>query len=1177
VRVRLLLGPAGSGKTFRCLAEARERLGVSAEGPPLLLVAPKQTTYQLERQLLSEPSISGYTRLHILSFERLAGFIFERVHARPPRMLNEEGRLMVLRGLLARKRDGLKLFRASARLTGFAQQLSLTLRELQRHQLTPESLRQLSQQMRGNEGLGYKLHDLAALLRDYLGWLEEHSLQDADCLLTSAAEVLGVQCPKSKVQSGECIINGPQPTVQSPEFTVQIGRLWVDGFAEFSEQEVDLLAAVLPTCEEATVTFCLDRVAGKKSSWLSPWSGVRRSFEKCRERFAAMPDTEVVVECLPRDEGRSRFANNPVLQHLEECWAEPRAYAGGKGREAACHGQESLRLATCADPEAEVVEAAREILRHVRAGGRYREVSVLVRKLEGYHQSIERVFLRYEIPFFLDRRESVSHHPLAELTRSSLRTVAFNWQSDDWFAALKTGLAPAAEEELDKLENEALARGWKGAAWQKPMVIPGDPELTAWLAGLLRRLLPSFQRLVLALKQAHDKPTGAQLAVALRGFWGELGVESKLQEWGQDASADPHLPGSVHGTVWEQMNGWLANLELAFSREALTLREWLPILEAGLANLTVGVIPPALDQVLVGELDRSRNPDVKLALVLGLNETVFPALPQGALLLTESDRLELERRNVMPGGSARHHLGRERYYAYLACTRGRQRVVLSCAAHNADGALLNPSPFLAHVRQLFPALEPEVVPRTLDWRRSEHVSELAGPLLRVYRSRFTVHSPQSKDGSPKSVAAEKHGVATGCGLLTPDESALLSLPALASLLEALQHFEQPEVKGSLSPELAVQLYGSVLHTSVSRLEQFAACPFKFFVHSGLRAEERKRFELDVREQGSFQHEVLALFHQQLQAEKKRWREITPSEARGRVAVIAQGLMAQYRQGLLQASEQTRFMARSLTASLQDFVATLVGWMQAQYEFEPAAVELGFGEEGAPGWGIDLGKGRRVELSGRIDRIDLFREPVADRALCVVLDYKSSQKKMDAVLLEHGLQLQLPAYLNVLRHWPNPREVFGVGQLVPAGVFYVNLRGRTERAQNRLEALDSEGVRKEAYCHTGRFDTRVLRHLDNRRGVTQGDQFKYRLNKNGKVSKNSREALAPSEFAALLDSVEKHLRKMGEQIYSGRTEVAPYRKGSLTACDQCGYSAICRIDPWSHRFRVLRKSKEELDA
>src|SRR5207247_5917987 len=71
---------------------------------------------------------------------------------------------------------------------------------------------------------------------------------------------------------------------------------------------------------------------------------------------------------------------------------------------------DSIRIALCPDPETEAVVAAREILRHVRAGGRYSDCGVLVRTLEDYHDTLRRVFGRYQIPFFLDRRESVAYH-----------------------------------------------------------------------------------------------------------------------------------------------------------------------------------------------------------------------------------------------------------------------------------------------------------------------------------------------------------------------------------------------------------------------------------------------------------------------------------------------------------------------------------------------------------------------------------------------------------------------------------------------------------------------------------------------------------------------------------------------------------------------------------------------
>jgi len=1154
VQVRLLLGPAGSGKTFCCLAEARAALAAAPEGPPLLLLAPKQTTFELERRFLADPAVRGYTRLHILSFERLAHFIFERLRKPAPDMLDEEGRLMVLRSLLAKKRNDLKLFRASARLNGFARQLSLALSELQRHNLTPETLNLLAGQVHETEGLSPKLQDLATLLREYLDWLTAHDLQDADCLLSAAAATLeskvqslksAQQSPKSKVQSPK---SGDQP-LRTPHSALHIQNLWVDGFTEWSPQELELLAALIPHCDRATITFCLDRVPAQKVSWLSSWSVVREAFDKCRRRLESLAGAEVAIELLPRKPVQSRFRNNPALQHLEEFWAERSAYASP---------EIPVRVAACADPEAEATLAAREILRHVRDGGRYREISVLVRRLEGYHEVLQRILARYEIPYFLDQRESVSHHPLAELTRSALRTVAFQWEGDDWFAALKTGLVPAGEREIDELETEALARGWKGAAWSIPLRVTGqsgllterEQELEQRLERLRQSIIPPFQKLALVLAAQQNRPTGPQLAAAVREFWQALNVADRLREWagGEIKSDDLRITNSVHSTVWEQMNGWLENIELAFPQEALPVRDWLPILEAGLSSLTVGVIPPALDQVLIGAVDRSRNPDIKLALVLGLNETVFPAPPEAPVLLTEADRAELERRNVSLGSTAQRQLARERYFAYIACTRARERLVLTYALHDANGSPLNPSPFLSQIQQLFPSLKVETIPKTPDWRESEHVSELIVPLLKTQ------------------------------GAASTSWGKLAELPALAILLEQLRHFQRPQSEESLPPELAARLYGPVLKTSVSRIEQFAACPFKFFVNSGLRAEERKLFELDVKEQGSFQHDVLAYFHQELRQENKRWRDITPEEARERVARIANRLIASYRAGLLQASEQTRFLANVLSESLEDFVETLVDWMRTQYRFDPMEVELPFGDDNFPAWEIALDHGQRLQLKGRIDRVDACPTNNPDEAWCVVVDYKSSHKQLDPLLMEHGLQLQLPAYLNVLRRWPDPRTLFGVKRLIPAGVFYVNLRGKYPRGNNRNDALaNAEAAHKLAYRHTGRFDKAVLPLLDARANPQQGDQFNYRLTKSGAVHKGSREALDSAEFEAMLDSVEASLKQMGEQVFSGAAKVHPFRKGGLTACAYCDYRPICRFDPWTQSYRVLKRREQGNDT
>ncbi len=288
VQARFLLGPAGSGKTFRCLAEVRAALARDPAGAPLILLAPKQATFQLERQLLADGEISGFTRLNIFSFDRLAQFIFEQLNVAPPKLLSAEGRLMVLRALLQRHADELKLFRSSARRTGFAQELGTLLAELQQHQFTPAKLRELAGDKKLRRELRDKLHDLALLSEKYAGWLREHALQDANQLLDFATAAL-------------------RQEFQISNFKFQIKSLWLDGFAEMTPQELALLAAVVPRCDRATLAFCLETEPTPEASWLSIWSAIGKTFQQCRAQIANLPGCDVQTEILPRAPGQKPF------------------------------------------------------------------------------------------------------------------------------------------------------------------------------------------------------------------------------------------------------------------------------------------------------------------------------------------------------------------------------------------------------------------------------------------------------------------------------------------------------------------------------------------------------------------------------------------------------------------------------------------------------------------------------------------------------------------------------------------------------------------------------------------------------------------------------------------------------------------------------------------------------
>lgn len=1083
----MLLGPAGSGKTFRCLAEIREELAQRPEGPALVFIAPRQATFQLERQLLGDAGLEGYSRLRILSFQRLARYVFEACEEPLPKLLSAEGKVMVLRALLGELHDRFDVYKPSVRRIGFAEEAGEQIREFQQHGLTPEKLRGLA----ANLPLPArdKLRDLALLYETYNAWLAANGLHDEEWLLTLAAELLDK--------------NGGR---------LRLGGLWFDGFAQLTPQERTLLRAVVAETPRAALAFCLDKPVANS---FSQWHLVSQMYARCRAELETRFGKEAIqVEYLER----SGSGFDPALGHLEKCWSGGPAFHGPSA---------SIRLMECAEAEMEVTACAREITRFVRAGGRYREAAVLVRDFTNdYPHLFRRTFSRYGIPFFLDHRESVAHHPLAEVTRGAVRMSLFNWKHQDCFAVFKSGLLPIAFEALDELENESLEHGWEGAAWREGFRLPRnsarEAELNRWRA----RLVEPFLRFSMRLK---ERSSGAELAEAIRELWAGLNAGEQLEEWGREATA------AVHQTVWEQMNSWLENLDLAFARQKLPLREWLPIIEAGLNGLSVGVIPPVLDQVLIGTVDRSRNPDLKVIFVLGLNEGVFPAVPPRKPLLTESDRETLLACGCELSNVPAQQIAREQFYGYIACTRARQQVVLSWARTTSDGNALNPSRFIGQVQRLFPALKIEQARKPSSLDEVEHFCELGG---------------------------------MAAAALLPER-----LRAKAFILS------EPQKNERLDPLLVRRLYGTELKVSVSAMERFAMCPFRFYVEQGLRVRERMEFTLDVREQGSFQHAVLARFHQETRSAGKQWREWSVDEARQLVGRIADEEMVTFRDGMLLANEANRFTGENYKSALQDFIALVVRWFAAN-QFNPAAVELPFGqkdEDSLPGWTLPLANGCTLVLGGRVDRVDVHR--TADgRAACIVMDYKSGDLAPNRTLLHHGIQQQLPAYLLAMTRLPEASGRFGVTDLAAAGCFYVPLGAKEKSESTRLEVLENlREKRGTAHRHSGIFDFSWLPQLDSEFEGEKSGQFNYSLTSKGKPNQSAFAALPAGEFQQLLERMETNLLDFGRRIYEGEISIHPYKKGSETACAKCHHLPICRFDPWTQRHNDLRKAARPEEA
>ncbi|HEY8346162.1 MAG TPA: helicase-exonuclease AddAB subunit AddB [Symbiobacteriaceae bacterium] len=1151
--LRFIIGSAGSGKTHTCLEEIAAAVRAAPEGPPLILLVPEQATFQVEQALLGHDRLKGIMRAQVLSFQRLAWRVSMKVGglAQPP--LSDLGKRMVLRALLERRQGELRIFGQVADRPGFIEKLAGTISEVRAYQQGPDSLRRhlncLSEAGQAESALFAKLHDLALVMQDLADYTEGRFTDPDDYL-----PVLAGQLSESGLLDG--------------------AEVWVDGFSGFTPQELAVLGAIFASARRTHVTLCIApdelRKAGGRHTDADLFHPTLTTYDQLT-KLAKERGIPIDPPLILRD--RPRFQRAPELAYIEEHLfrVAPPPWTGGAPR--------SVTLVEAQNRREEVDAAAREVLRLVREEGlRYREIAVVARNLDAYGDLTAAVFAAYGIPAFVDRRRTVAHHPLVELLRAALEVVTQNWEYGPVFRYLKTDLTAAGRDEVDLLENYVIEHGIRGQAWRDPApwrfvrryTLEEDeaersPDQEAWLERIheirtrATAELVAFQRRL--TRRGGTELTVREITTALFQLLDDLKVAARLEQWAEEAEAAGDLElAREHEQVWNGVLELMDQMVEALGDVRVSLTQYLQILSAGLDGLRLGLIPPGLDQVIVGTVERSRHVGIRATLILGATEKDFPPQPPEDAIFTDRERERLKAEGLEVGPTSLEQLFQQQFFTYVALTRASDRLWISYPLVDETGRAVAPSPVIQRLRNLFPDLQvrPAVDPARTAQAVAQSVEnpiQLGAALaraFRLYRSgypldpgwldlyQWAVHDPHLQ----KQIA-----------------------PVLASVAYE-EWFHQRSAP--IGRDLARLLYGDRLRTSVSRLEAFTACPFQHFAGYGLALGERPRFEVRAPEFGLFYHAALSLFVRQLAEEGRAWESLTPEEAAERMDRLVDLLAPRLQNEILLSTPEHRYLLRSMRRTLQASLRILNEHIY-HGRFRPLWVELPFGSqhgEGLPPVAVPLSDGSHVLLRGRIDRVDGLQ--VADGIWYLrVIDYKSSARKLDLAGFYHGLSLQLLLYLYVV--------VEGAGRLLPgqrrpAGALYFPVHDPVVRLPAPQPPEQVEKERRSRFRATGILtdEPDVICAMDEAGlGLTQV----AKLNKDGTVPKKAPVA-SQEQFAMLFGHLRRTITRAAERMLEGQVDVAPYRLGRETPCSFCAYRPVCQFDPTveGQGYRSLERLK-----
>ncbi len=1131
--LQFIFGNSGSGKSTYLYQKIIEESMQRPDGN-FIVIVPEQFTMQTQKDLVMAHPRGGIMNIDVLSFQRLAHRIFEEVGADQRSVLTETGKNLMLRKVAIREQERLKVLGSRMNRPGYVSEVKSVLSELMQYEVSDFELQEMERRTENRPLLNAKLEDLQVLYRAFLSYRRDRFLKPE--------EIYDVLCQVA----GESAL-------------LKNSVLAFDGFAGFTPSQIRVLEELLVCCPKVYLTVTLDAresVFGKLQEH-DLFAPSRRLVQAVSEaaRSAARRmggnDTMFLPPVVLGKTSLPRFKKSGALFHLEQNLFRSRRQ---------CYGRipEEISMHISKNPAAEVHFAARTISYLVREKDlRYRDIAVITGDLSSYNNYVKHIFPQYEIPAFVDETRQILLNPCLEFVRGALELVQRDYAAEAVFRCLRTGMAGFSADETDELENYVLAAGIRGhRKWKKTWEYrPAQrrEEVLEKVNDYRERLVERFEPF--AEKMRKKGNTLLFYATALYELLRDCEISRQLQERAAQLEADGEMG---QAREYSQVYGILIRLldEMAelLGEETMELQEFTEILEAGLSEAKVGVIPPGIDQVQVGDIRRTRLAHVKILFFLGLNDGWVPARGNDGGIVSDMERELLKENGMELAPTARENSYIQRFYLYQNLTKPSQHLYLSWCLGSSDGVVMRPSYLVSNIRRLFPKITvcEEKEPGSELWQTTTRKNGMQYFLHGLQEARMGNVMPKWKELYRSYAQDDEYR----------ERVRKLVLAAFSG-----------GAARQLSFSASKKLYGEVMTNSVTRLEQFAACAFAHFAMYGLRLRERELYGVKPADLGILFHRSLELFSRRIAVSDRDWTELTEQEETILMEQCVDEVSEKYGADALHSDARSAYTINRLKRILCRSAWVLHEQLAAG-SFRPSGFEVSFADAGnLETVNVSLGEHGRMHLQGRIDRIDTAQ--TEDAVYVKIVDYKSGMAVFDPVSFYYGLQLQLVVYLNAALEME--QRLHPERAVVPAGIFYYRMQdpvlekeaGADETAMRErlLKKLRPDGIINE--------DDEVLELLDH--GFS-GDSLVIPAGrkKDGSLKAASK-TVTPEQFQTLSRFARRKLTQLGERMLGGEVAPDPYEADGRTPCDYCDYADVCGFDrkiPGScpHRLEPLGKDE-----
>ena len=903
-------------------------------------------------------------------------------------------------------------------------------------------------------------------------------------------------------------------------------EIYIDEFVGFTKQEYDIIEKLLEKAYKVTISITSDELYKTKDASNDIFYTNKETISKILKIAKA---NNIKIEEPVKQEEIYRFKNKE-LNHIEENLYN---FPYKKFNEDVAN----LKLFLANNQYSEVENIARTIVKLVRDEGyRYRDIAIITKNIDTYSNLCKAIFNEYNIPVYIDEKRDLSQNILVKYLISILDVFSKNWTYDSVINYIKSGFTNISQEDIYLLENYALEWNVRGSLWYKQDWNFRDAdekgeEQIAHLNELRRNIVDPLVKLK---NNLSGKKSAKQISENLYKFFIENKIDEILAEKINKLNEAQEVSISAeYETSWKIIMQVLDEIVLVFGDENITFETYMQILKTGLGESKLGTIPMAQDEVTVGDVDRLRSHKIKIVFIIGLNDGMFPGTTKAEGFLNDADRQKILEKGIELAKGTVDRIYEDNFNIYKAFTTAEEKMYLSYSSSDMEGKSLRQSILISRIKKIFAKLQEEsdIIQRKSEICTKQNTFEELLINLRDFRDGkeidpiwFKIYNIFDNDTEWK--------------------------PKLESAIKALSYTNVPE---KITKENVEKMYGDVLKTSVSRLEQYSSCPFSYYLKYGLKLNEKETFNLEAVDTGTFMHDVIDSFFARLDEQEINIKQITDEEIEEIVTDIIQDKLNLNKNYIYTVSAKYKILAGRLkkvvTTSMKYIVQSI-----KQSEFEVFGHEIEFGGKGQyKPITVKTDDGKRVEIIGKIDRVDILKNP--DGTYVRIIDYKSSIKNIDLNQVVSGLQLQLLTYLN---------ETCKVEDFLPAGVLYFNLSNPSISSEKNMTDEEIENKIKQEFKMKGLIlaDVNIIRKMDTKIDETGTSTIiPAGIKKDGEINNLKTSAISKEQFNYLQKYMNKLIKQISESILAGNIEVKPYYNTKLktTPCTYCKYRSICRFD------------------